>query len=58
MVEDCSNNNSIVVSGQVNYGDKSRMFSLHRDGIKVHHNSTGCLDIEFVTDDISEYYNK
>ena len=58
MVKDCSNNNCIVVSGQVKYGDTSRKFSLHRDGIKVHHNSTGCLDIEIVSDDTSEYYNK
>ena len=57
MVKDYSNDNCIVVNGQVKYADTSRMFSLHRDGFKVHHNSTGCLDIEIINGDTSEFYN-
>ena len=55
MIKDFTNNNCIAVSGHVRNFDKTRMFSLHRDGIRVHHNAFGTLDIEIIDHNTTEY---
>lgn len=47
-VKDCTNNNCIAVGDEPEFADKTRMFSLHRDGINVYHNSADCLSIEMI----------
>ena len=55
MIKNFSNDNCIAVAG-VEELHKSRLFSLHHEGIKVHHNSSECLDIE-ITDAVPMSYN-
>ena len=47
MVKNVRDNNCIAVAGEVE-SDKTRMFSLHREDINVHHNAIDCLSVEII----------
>ena len=56
MVKNFNDNNCIAVAG-VEELNKSRLFSLQKDGIKMHHNSTECLDIEIIDEHLMTFNN-
>ena len=50
MVKDYSRNSCISVAGTKVLPITTRLFSIHRDGVKVHHNSSDTLMIEFINE--------
>ena len=47
LVTNDRDNNCIAIAGEVE-NNKTRMFSLHCEGIEVHHNSNDCLGVKII----------
>lgn len=56
LIKNFSNRNCIAVAGEVG-NNQTRLFSLHRDGIKVVHNNNNCLGIQIIEEIINPFCN-